>query len=41
MCSPTTTPRRRPERDRTAANRMHDRVGFTEIDRLHSFTRHP
>lgn len=30
-----------PERDRTAANRMYDRAGFTEIDRLHSFTRHP
>ncbi|SEN93579.1 hypothetical protein SAMN05216267_101369 [Actinacidiphila rubida] len=27
------------ERDRTAANGMYDRAGFTEIDRLHSFTR--
>lgn len=30
-----------PERDRTAANGMYDRVGFTEVDRLHSFTRRP
>lgn len=30
-----------PERDRTAANGMYDRAGFTEVDRLHSFTRHP
>lgn len=30
-----------PERDRTAANGMYDRAGFTEVDRLHSFTRRP
>ncbi|MEU8435458.1 GNAT family N-acetyltransferase [Streptomyces sp. NPDC029216] len=30
-----------PERDRTPANGLYDRVGFTEVDRLHSFTRHP
>ncbi|WP_410540564.1 GNAT family N-acetyltransferase [Streptomyces sp. KL2] len=29
------------ERDRRAANRLYDRAGFTEVDRLHSFTRHP
>ncbi|MFI0820917.1 GNAT family N-acetyltransferase [Streptomyces sp. NPDC021098] len=29
-----------PERDRTAANALYDRAGFTEVDRLHSFTRH-
>lgn len=29
------------ERDRTAANSMYDRAGFTEVDRLHSFTRSP
>ncbi|MER5974527.1 GNAT family N-acetyltransferase [Streptomyces sp. NPDC002055] len=29
------------ERDRTAANRLYDRAGFTEVDRLHSFTRRP
>jgi ribosomal protein S18 acetylase RimI-like enzyme len=29
------------ERDRTAANRMYDRAGLKEIDRLHSFTRRP
>ncbi len=29
------------ERDRTAANALYDRAGFTEIDRLHSFTRRP
>lgn len=29
------------ERDRTAANGMYDRVGFAEVDRLHSFTRRP
>ncbi|MGW0708970.1 GNAT family N-acetyltransferase [Streptomyces sp. NPDC002643] len=29
------------ERDRTAANGMYDRAGFTEVDRLHSFTRRP
>jgi ribosomal protein S18 acetylase RimI-like enzyme len=28
-----------PERDRTAANGLYDRAGFTEVDRLHSFTR--
>lgn len=27
------------ERDRTAANRLYDTSGFTEIDRLHSYTR--
>lgn len=32
-------PRGDPERDRTAANRMYDRAGLTEIDRLYSFTR--
>jgi GNAT superfamily N-acetyltransferase len=26
-------------RDRTAANALYDRAGFTEVDRLHSFTR--
>ncbi|MEW2372543.1 GNAT family N-acetyltransferase [Streptomyces sp. NPDC006656] len=30
-----------PERDRTAANSLYDRASFTEVDRLHSFTRHP
>ncbi|MER5544085.1 hypothetical protein ABT072_16905 [Streptomyces sp. NPDC002589] len=30
-----------PERDRTAASGMYDRAGFTEVDRLHSFTRRP
>ncbi|MGQ0776206.1 MAG: GNAT family N-acetyltransferase [Pseudonocardiales bacterium] len=30
-----------PERSRTAANRLYDRTGFTEVDRLWSFTRHP
>ncbi|MCZ7430149.1 GNAT family N-acetyltransferase [Streptomyces sp. WMMC1477] len=30
-----------PERDRTAANGMYDRAGFTEVDRLHSFTHRP
>ncbi|MDQ1014322.1 GNAT family N-acetyltransferase [Streptomyces afghaniensis] len=30
-----------PERDRTAANGMYDRASFTEVDRLHSFTRRP
>ncbi|OII59999.1 GNAT family N-acetyltransferase [Streptomyces sp. CC53] len=30
-----------PERDRTAANGMYDRAGFTEVDRLHSFTSRP
>jgi ribosomal protein S18 acetylase RimI-like enzyme len=29
------------ERDRAAANRMYDRAGFTEVDRLFSFTRRP
>ncbi|MEU5273296.1 GNAT family N-acetyltransferase [Streptomyces hygroscopicus] len=29
------------ERDRTAANALYDRAGFTEVDRLHSFTRRP
>jgi GNAT superfamily N-acetyltransferase len=29
------------ERDRTAANHLYDRAGFTEVDRLHSFTRRP
>jgi ribosomal protein S18 acetylase RimI-like enzyme len=29
------------ERDRTAANALYDRVGCTEVDRLHSFTRRP
>jgi ribosomal protein S18 acetylase RimI-like enzyme len=29
------------ERDRTAANGLYDRAGFTEVDRLHSFTRRP
>ncbi|MFP8886827.1 GNAT family N-acetyltransferase [Streptomyces mangrovi] len=29
------------ERDRRAANRLYDRAGFTEVDRLYSFTRHP
>lgn len=29
------------ERDRTAANRMYDRAGFAEVDRLFSFTRRP
>lgn len=27
------------ERDRTAANRLYDTSGFTEVDRLHSYTR--
>ncbi|GAA4935844.1 hypothetical protein [Actinoplanes utahensis] len=27
------------DRDRTAANRLYDRSGFTEIDRLHSYRR--
>lgn len=27
------------ERDRTAANALYDRAGFTEVDRLHSFSR--
>lgn len=26
-------------RDRTAANRLYDQAGFTEVDRLHSFLR--
>ncbi|MFV2120019.1 GNAT family N-acetyltransferase [Streptomyces sp. Act-28] len=30
-----------PERDRTAANGMYDRAGFTEVDRLYGFTRRP
>jgi GNAT superfamily N-acetyltransferase len=30
-----------PERDRTAANALYNRAGFTEVDRLHSFTRRP
>ena len=30
-----------PERDRTAANALCDAVGFTEVDRLLSFTRLP
>lgn len=30
-----------PERDRTAANALHDSVGFTEADWLLSFTRLP
>ncbi|MGH3909056.1 MAG: GNAT family N-acetyltransferase [Pseudonocardiaceae bacterium] len=30
-----------PERDRAAANLLYDRAGFVEIDRLHSFLRHP
>ncbi|MCF2527894.1 GNAT family N-acetyltransferase [Yinghuangia soli] len=30
-----------PERSRAAANRMYDRAGLTEVDRLHSFTRTP
>jgi hypothetical protein len=30
-----------PERDRGAANRVYDRAGFTEVDRLLSFTRRP
>ncbi|MGP4001192.1 GNAT family N-acetyltransferase [Streptomyces sp. 8N706] len=30
-----------PERDRTAANRLYDAAGFTEVDRLWSFTRRP
>ncbi|WP_369395428.1 GNAT family N-acetyltransferase [Streptomyces sp. CG1] len=34
-------PRRDPDRDRTAATGMYDRAGFTEVDRLHSFTRRP
>ncbi|MEU6230808.1 GNAT family N-acetyltransferase [Streptomyces sp. NPDC047042] len=29
------------ERDRTAANRMYDRAGLREVDRLFSFTRRP
>lgn len=29
------------ERDRRAANRLYGRTGFTEVDQLHSFTRHP
>jgi ribosomal protein S18 acetylase RimI-like enzyme len=28
-----------PERDRSAANRMYDRAGLHEVDRLRSFTR--
>ncbi|WP_063806790.1 GNAT family N-acetyltransferase [Streptomyces regalis] len=32
---------RDPERDRTAANALYDSVGFTEVDRLLSFTRLP
>jgi ribosomal protein S18 acetylase RimI-like enzyme len=30
-----------PERDRTPANRLYDSMGFRELDRLWSFTRHP
>ncbi|MFI5617601.1 GNAT family N-acetyltransferase [Streptomyces sp. NPDC051567] len=30
-----------PERSRSAANRMYDRAGLVEIDRLFSFERHP
>lgn len=30
-----------PERDRTAANALYDSVGFTEVERLLSFTRLP
>jgi ribosomal protein S18 acetylase RimI-like enzyme len=30
-----------PEHDRTAANRLYDSMGFTELDRLWSFTRRP
>ncbi|NED17947.1 GNAT family N-acetyltransferase [Streptomyces sp. SID9913] len=30
-----------PERGRTAANRLYDLAGFTEVDRLSSFTRRP
>ncbi|WP_240677082.1 GNAT family N-acetyltransferase [Actinacidiphila soli] len=30
-----------PEHDRTAANRLYDSMGFTELDRLWSFTRCP
>ncbi|MCX4666430.1 GNAT family N-acetyltransferase [Streptomyces sp. NBC_01381] len=30
-----------PERDRSAANALYDAVGFTEVDRLLSFTRRP
>lgn len=30
-----------PERDRSAANRMYDRAGLLEVDRLFSFTRQP
>jgi ribosomal protein S18 acetylase RimI-like enzyme len=29
------------ERDRTPANRLYDSMGFEEVDRLWSFTRHP
>ncbi|MEJ0039484.1 MAG: GNAT family N-acetyltransferase [Gammaproteobacteria bacterium] len=29
------------ERDRTAANRLYDSIGFTEIDRLVSYERQP
>ncbi|MFI0218244.1 GNAT family N-acetyltransferase [Streptomyces lydicus] len=28
-----------PDRDRTAANRMYDRAGFLQVDRLHSYSR--
>lgn len=27
------------DRDRRAANRLYDRFGFCEVDRLHSYTR--
>ena len=27
------------DRDRAAANRLYDRIGFSEVDRLHSYTR--
>ncbi|MEK8174353.1 hypothetical protein NKH77_51230 [Streptomyces sp. M19] len=40
-CSSTTTARRGPEQDRAAANGAHDQAGFTEVDRLRSFTRRP
>lgn len=30
-----------PARDRTAANRLYERAGFVEVDRLFSFTRDP
>ena len=30
-----------PERDRSAANRLYDRAGFVQVDRLWSYPRQP